>query len=282
MKIRNLLLIAAAVALAATGGQAGKDAVTQYQYWVCRKGDHSGAEIVFARMGNVFRGEYVDPGFQDMTSIPIMGTIDDKGNVNGISAVILSGGKGKIKGELSGRISGGKFQATWQPAPDAVSMFRKMDMELKKLSPEMEKEIGKHPQAFYNVLFPGRTLIVNGSNKKLSRVAPFLSETPASKATYGCKAGEWETRYIYISPGKKKGDVDFKLYIEWDNGKSAMKTDIKGTAQLNGNTFRYNEKGYEFEAAIYKDFVTIKTIAGSIKLKADGVYPASLEEYFYD
>ena len=274
------LLFALTAITSCTNSNNSKEVETQYQHWICQEGDHAGAEIVFARMGNVFRGEYIDPGYQDYASLPIMGTIDDKGKVEGISGAILP--EGDIVGKLSGRITGDKFQATWLPTPTAISEFRKMEMELQKLSPEIEEEIGKHPNAFYNILYPELTL-----TEKVSRITPFIPEPVVSDRTYGYEVGEWETRTIHIAKSDRKGEVDFHLYIEMD-GQNLMKADIKGTAPLNGNTFRYKEKGYEFEVAVYTDFVTIKTIAGAIDLngqkgtlKADGTYPAPIEQPFY-
>jgi hypothetical protein len=57
---------------------------------------------------------------------------------------------------------------------------------------------------------------------------------------------------------------------------------ITGVARLDGNTFRYDEKGYRFEVAVYNGFITVKTIAGDLEgVKADGIYPAALEMSHY-
>ena len=257
---------------------------TQYNHWICQQGEHEGAEIVFARMDNAFRGEYIDPGFQDRVSIPIMGTIDDEGNVTGLSAAIPS--DGNIIGKLSGKITEDKFMAVWSPMAMDMFEYREMELKLEKLSPEQKKETGKHPGAFYNFLFPEQVLMSNSGERK-SRVVPFLPETSVPDRTYGYSIGEWEVRYIHLAPGAKKDEVDFHLHIEV-NGQYSIETDIQSTAQLSGNAFRYKKKGYEFEVVVYNDFVVIKTIAGSIdlngqegELKVDGIYPASMEMNFY-
>jgi len=56
MKKVSLLVSYLIIIWLTTACQSDKDAGTQYNHWVCRQGEHEGAEIVFARMGNVFRG----------------------------------------------------------------------------------------------------------------------------------------------------------------------------------------------------------------------------------
>ena len=245
----------------------------QYYHWVCQQGEHAGVEIVFARMGDVFRGEYLDPVFQDFFSIPIMGTIDDEGNVSGVSASTSSD---EIYGKLSGKITGGKFHATWLPTPTTISEFREMEMLQKKLSPEINGELAKHPGAFYNILYHEAEPFDKSSGKNKSRVIPFLPETPYTEIAYGYSIGEWEGRHIYVGAGTKEGEAEFHLHIT-ESGMNDVDVYITGVVQLNGNSFLYNEKDYQFEVAVYNGFVKVKTIAGDLDgVKADGIYPSVL------
>ena len=276
MKTTHTLITLMAALSAAVSCTSNTGSGTQHQHWVCPHGDHAGAEIVFARMGNVFRGEYIDPGFQDFTSIPIVGTIDSKGNVTGVSGVIPH--YGNIVGKLTGRITGNRFTATWSPAPKVIEyyMSRDMEMELQKPTPQMEEEMGKHPGAFYNPLFPDQTMVINGG-PKISRITPFVPAV-VSDGTYGYAMDGWETRTIHIAPGNKKGEVDFRLYVKTE-GQNGETVNIMGSAPLNGNTFHYRYEGGEFEVSVYTDFVAVKTTKGNTG--ADGVYPASIEQPFY-
>ena len=255
----------------------------QYYHWVCQQGEHAGAEIIFARIGDVFRGEYLDPGFQDFSSIPIMGTIDDEGNVTGVSASTSSD---ELYGKLSGKITGDKFHAVWLPTPAAISEFREMEMTQEKLSSEINTELSKHPGAFYNFLYLKQTLVMFDSDTHIageekSRVIPFLPQTPYTEIAYGYSTGESERRHIYVGSGSKQGEVEFHLHIV-ESGMNDRDVYVTGTAQLNGNTFRYNEKGYQFEVTVYNGFITVKTIAGNLDgLKADGTYPAVAEMSYY-
>ena len=257
-----------------------KQPVAQHHHWVCLQGLHGGAEIALARMGNVFRGEYIDPGFQDRFSIPIMGTIDDEGNVNGVSASTLSD---ELYGKLSGKITGNTFYAVWlpTPTPTAIGEFREMEMTLKKTSTEITAELNKNPDAFYNFLYPEAEPFDMSSGEYRSRVIPFLPETPYTAIAYGYSIGEWERRHIHIEAGSKPGETIFHLHII-ESGINDTDVYITGAVQLSGNTFRYNEKGYQFEVAVYNGFITVKTITGTLDgVVADGIYPAQMEMSYY-
>jgi hypothetical protein len=256
-----------------------------YYIWTCQQGEHAGATIVFARMGDVFRGEYVDPDFQDYFSIPVMGMIDSEGNVAGVSAVTSAGG---IRGKLNGTITGDKFHAFWLPAPEMMELseFREMEMTKKELSVEMKKEMDNHPDAFYNILYPEKTFVMydsetSAAGKEKNRVIPFRAKTPFTEVAYGYAIGEWEQKHIHIGKGAKNNEVEFYLHIA-ESAKDDIDVTIQGFALLNGNIFRYNEAGYEFEVAVYNGFITVKTISGDLNgVKADGVYPALLEMSLY-
>jgi hypothetical protein len=227
-------------------------------------------------MGNAFRGEYVDPGFQDYFSIPVMGVIDDKGKVNGISGALLP--DGEIIGTLSGQINGKKFHVVWSPMPDAISEFREMDMALEKLPRELEEEIGKHPDAFYNAIYPENVFISTISGEPRSRAIPFLPVTHFTALSCGYTVSEQEKRTLYVTAAAKPGEVQFQFHIR----KNGQHVEMAGIAPLKGNRFRYKEQGYEFEASIYNDFIVLKTISGNLQgFKADGVYPAQVEQSYY-
>ena len=264
---------------AVQGVSNGQQELAQYYLWVCQQGEHAGAEIVFARRGDVFRGEYLDPGFQDFFSIPIMGTIDGEGNLTGVSA---STSDDEIYGKLSGKITGDKFRAVWLPTPTATGEFREMELQLTKVSPEVKAQISKLPDAFYNILYPECAFLFMSSGEDRSRVIPFLPETPYTEIAYGYSIGEWERRHIHVEAESKPGETVFHLHIV-ESGINDTDVYITGTVQLNGNTFRYNEKGYQFEVAIYNGFITVKTIEGDLDgVKADGVYPAVQEMSYYE
>jgi len=251
MKLKNILLltiVATQITVACQKRQAGQTQQVEqsrYYHWVCPQGEHQGAELIFTRMGNVFRGEYIDPGFQERTGIPIMGMIDDEDNLTGISAVMP---EGNVAGKLSGTITGDKFNAVWLPTPTGMerSEFREME------------------------------LVANVSGEQKSYEPPLLPETSFLEKPYGYTIGEWEMKLIYVAQGTKKEEVTFHLHIE-ESGMNDITVDIQGTAQLNGNSFRYKEKGYEFEITAYNGFITVKTISGDLDgFKADGVYPEML------
>ena len=266
----------------------------EHYHWFCNQDEHQGAEIVFARLGDVFRGEYIDPGFQDFCSLPIVGTIDNEGNIKGVCAIIHE--DGNIYAMLSGRITGNKFKAVWMPASIETSEFREMEMEYRAIPPDRKTEINKHPGTFYNFLYPERPNLTASSSDgtTISRITPLIAKdvfASESSQEYGYRVGEWEKRTIIFKEGIRKNEVDFRLQVEL-SGQADLSTTIQGTARLNGNRFRYNEKGYEFEVAVYNGFVTVKSISGSIDLsdreveeevifKADGVYPASMKQRFY-
>jgi hypothetical protein len=285
------------VLMASCGQSQSTKRQIQYEYWVCQAGEHKGAIIFLARMGNVFRGEYIDPdynpfisiddpddetGTEMRISIPVMGTIDGNGKVTGVSAASRS--DGSLIGELSGQIADGKFHAIWLPAPTGFGEFREMELQLEKLSSDMTEETNKHPGAFHNILHPEYTLISMFSGEKKSRTVPFFVETTFPASRYGYHIGEFTQREINITAGAKKGEVDFHLQIE-ESGQFQISVDVRGTARLNENRFRYREKDYVFEVDVYHDFVVIKTISGflpddtglSHRFTADGVYPAKME-----
>jgi hypothetical protein len=258
---------------------------TLYYQWVCQQGEHAGATIVFARYGDVFRGEYVDPGFQDYFSIPIMGMIDGEGRVTGVSGAMTTDG---IHGKISGRIDGDKFHAVWLPTPERwdYSEFREMEMTQQALSPEIQKEIDSHPAAFYNILYPEFLFMAVELETGIAgfiqnRLIPFPAETPYTEVAYGYSIGEQERRHIHIGKGAKNDEVEFYLHLV-EGGIQDTDVTIRGFARLDGNRFRYKEKGYEFEVAVYNRFITVKTITGDLDgVKADGVYPTTLEMSYY-
>jgi len=287
MKKTMILAASALMILAASCGQQSSsqqdETQTQYYQWVCRQGDHAGAEIVFARRGDVFRGEYLDPGFQDFFTIPVMGTIDDEGNVTGVSATTSSDA---LHGKLSGKITGDTFHAVWLPTPTGTGEFREMEMTREKPSADITAEIDRHPDAFYNILYPEKSFVTFDSNThaaggQRSRVIPFLPETPYTEIAYGYSIGEWERRHVYVGEGAKQGETEFHLHIV-ESGMNDTNIYINGIVRLDGNMFRYDEKGYRFEVAVYNGFITVKTITGDLDgIKADGVYPAAFEMSHY-
>ena len=268
--ITAILLITAACG-------SGTASQTEHYYWL----GNDGEVIIFTRINSVFRGEYIDPDFQDYCSVPLVGTMDNEGNVIGIG---FDSQNGILYAQISGKITGDTFEADWIPLPQAISEFRSMNMKRQKPTPEIEREIVKHPNAFYNWLFTEKQLCTS-SGETLPRVTPILPEKPVvvDGQLYGYQIGEWVTRQIGIEPASKAGEIDFHLSIE-QNGLFWIEVTMQGTARLTDNSFRYNEKGYEFEVAMYNGFATITTIAGTIDLShlevddevkctADGVYP---------
>ena len=289
---KTIILVASAlmILVASCGQQSGgqqRVAKTQYDHWVCRQGDHAGAVIVFARKGDVFRGEYLDPGFQDFFSIPIMGTVDEEGNVTGVSATTSSDA---LHGKLSGKITGDTFHAVWLPTPTGTGEYREMEMTREKLSAEITAELQKHPDAFYNILYPEASFVTllpgldpntYAAGGERSRVIPFLPKTPYTEIAYGYSVGEWESRHVFVGAGAQQGETEFHLHIV-ESGMYDANVYITGVARLDGNTFRYDEKGYRFEVAVYNGFITVKTIAGDLEgVKADGIYPTALEMSHY-
>ena len=226
-------------------GQQKQEEQPQYYHWVCQQGEHKDAEILFVRMNDVFKGEYIDPDFPKYR-VAIMGTIDNEGNVNGVSGVTSDDG---VLGMLSGKISGDNFQAVWLPAPEMFDThtFREMEMTKKEVSGEMKKDLD-------NIVFQAKT--------------------PHTEIAYGYSIGEQQRKHIHVGKGSKNGEVEFFLHLV-ESGINDIDITIHGFAPLNGNCFRYNEKGYEFEVAVYNGFITVKTISGDLNgVKADGVYPA--------
>jgi len=308
---RNLYLVFISV-LTMMACQSNPSAQTRHFHWVGQENE----EIIMTQHGNVFRGEYIDPGFQDYCSVPIVGMIDNEGNVHGAGFDIQDG---SLYAQISGKITGDTFEANWSPLPQAISEFRSMNMKRQKPAPEIEREIAKHPDAFYNWLFPEKQLCTS-SSEALNRVTPFLSEKPVVAGTsssealnrvtpflpektvvddgqlYGYQIGEWEMKRLHIVPAEKADEVNFYIAIE-QNGQYWINVEMEGAAKLTGNTFRYREKGYEFEVVVYNGFATITTIAGTIELssqevddlfelRADGAYPllpkGLVDKQFYE
>ncbi|MCL2098128.1 MAG: hypothetical protein FWH23_05145 [Bacteroidales bacterium] len=241
--MKKILLIAAIVgaALASLSCQNSPSTQAEYYHWI---GEEQEA-IIFTRMDKVFRGAFIDSDFQEYASLPIAGIIDNDGNVNGIC---FDSNNGNLYSKITGKIIGDTFEAEWIPTPNARSEYRNISMKLQKLSPEIESE---------------------------NRVTPFLSEKiiDAEGQLYGYQIGEWEMKLIHVAQGIKKEEVDFHLHIE-ESGINEIVIDIQGAAKLTDNTFRYKEKSYEFEIAIYNDFITLTTISGNWDgYRADGVYP---------
>jgi len=222
-------------------GQTQQGEQSRDYHWICRQGEHLGAEIVFARMGDVFCGEYT----QGNSNISIMGMIDGEGNVSGVSAVMPDG---SIAGKLSGKIIGDKFDAVWLPTPTGIEISKSSEMKLVLNTSEEQKK--------GTLLSPPE--------------APFLNNL------YGYDIGEREMKLIHVERGAKKEEVIFHLHIE-ESGIDEIMIDIQGAAPINGNSFRYKEKGYEFEITAYNGFITLKTISGNLNgHKADGVYPEKI------
>jgi hypothetical protein len=118
--------------------------------------------------------------------------------------------------------------------------------------------------------------LTSEEKKEMDKI-PFQAETRCTKMVCGYSVGEWERKHIHIGKGSKEGEVEFSLYIV-ESGMNDIDVTIHGSAQLNGNRFRYTEKGYEFEVAVYTEFIMVKTISGDLNgVKVDGVYPKNYE-----
>ena len=160
--MKRLLFLAVSFAFAT----AQAEDVTHFR-WLVAEGEHAGAEIIYARSGEFFRGEYVDPGLQERCSVPIAGTIDDEGNLKGESTIRRGD---KSYGKISGKISGGTFEVAWKPDPDAPSEPRTMNMQRKAFEFEAAQAQARHPGVFYNSLHLGLTPATS-KNLPLGRVA---------------------------------------------------------------------------------------------------------------
>ena len=239
------LLLLMATACGGKQGQQKQDEQPKYYYWVYQQGEHKDAEILFVRMNDVFKGEYIDFDFPK-NRVAIMGTIDSEGNVNGVSGVTSDD---MILGLLKGKIIGDKFQAVWLPSPrmSDTQRFREMEMTKKEVSGEMKTDLD-------NIVFQAKT--------------------PHTEIAYGYSLGEQQRKHIHVGKGLKNGEVEFFLHLV-ESGINDIDITIHGFAPQNNNSFRYNEKGYEFEVTVYNGFITVKTISGDLDgVKADGVYPA--------
>ncbi len=281
MTAKSFISVTGLLILLFTAGRTNRQSASErYYYWTGQEGE----EIVYQIRGNVFRGEYVDPAFQDRLSIPVVGMIDREGNVDGVAAILLP--DGNLYAMIKGKIAGDTFKAEWLATDD----LRSMTLYLKKLPSATTAEIDKHPDAFYNSLFPG---YVYGTSfgMEQSRVIPFMPANTFRSRTYGYRIGEWTMKYIHISPTENEGEVNFQIHLE-EIGQYEIVVDMAGTASLKNNRFRYKEKNYEFEVTVYNGFVVIETLAGVIEpggatdsmdavLTADGVYPLSLGTSFY-
>ncbi|MCL2097644.1 MAG: hypothetical protein FWH23_02645 [Bacteroidales bacterium] len=273
--MKRILLIAAMLLITAACGSGGSFE-TEHHYWLGNEGE----VVIFTRMAHVFRGEYIDPNFQERASVPIVGIIDKEGNVRGAGFDINDG---SLYAQFTGKITDNVFEANWGPVPNASGEHRSWNLKQQKLSPDAEQEIAKHPDAFYNWLFPEFELCTSNSAAR-PRATPFLPEETAvvGGRLYGYQIGEWDKREIRIAPAAKAGEVDFQIKVEI-NGMFWIKIDIQGTARLSGNSFRYNEKGYEFEVAVYNDFAVITTINGTVDLsdfKDQDVFDIKLDEVY--
>jgi len=250
---KNFLIAAMLLIIAACGS--GTSSKTEHYYWLGNEGEL----IIFTRMVNVFRGEYIDPGFQDFCSVPIAGTIDKDGNVSGVG---FDSQNGNLYAQITGKISGNTFEATWSPLPQAISEFRSMNMKRQKPEPEIEQEIAKHPEAFYNWLFPESQLCTS-YGAQLNRVTPFLPKKIVTDdgQIYGYQIGEWEMKQLRIVSA---GNDEVQCYISIEqNGQSWVHIQMEVAAKLTGNTFYYKVKGDEFEVAIYNGFAVITPTNGT-------------------
>lgn len=259
-----------------------------FHYWSAEVEGAGIMVVTFAQYCGVFRGEYVDPGFLDKVSIPVFGTIDNEGNVNAVSASIPSG-RG-IRGTLQGKITDDTFHAVWSPTPEYGGQFWEVDLRKVPLTSEAAAQVREHPDAFCNILFPEHIIHMDD---RVDRIVPLMPENVRTiKQLYGYHIGEWESKTIQLKPGTNDGEVWFRLQLSQE-GLCSLQADMEGVAPWDGNRFRYKEKGYEFEVAVYQGFVVIQTIVGSIALgdacqdeddvvfKADGVYPTPLNMNYY-
>ena len=272
---RNFCIVIISV-LATMACQNNSSVETLHYHWIGGEGE----EVIMTQRGNVFRGEYIDPGFQERASVPVAGVIDKEGNLRGAGFDMEDG---SLYAQFSGKITGASFEANWSPTPNVTGEHRSWNLKQQKLSPEAEREIAKHPDAFYNRLFPEWELCTSRS-VALNRVTPFLPEETAVAGgrMYGYQIGEWDKREIRIAPAAKAGEVDFHIQVEI-NGMFWIKIDIRGTARLSGNSFRHKEKGYEFEVAVYNDFAVITTITGTVDLsefEGEDVFEVKLDEVY--
>jgi len=261
MKMKNLLLLSVMVIGLLSACQNRQSGQTQqieqndYFHWICQQGEHKGTEIIFTRIDNIFCGTYTDPDFPKY-SIPIMGMIDNEGNVTGISEAKVnmdntSFFSAEIAGKLSGKITGNNFSAIWSPTPNGMEMSQYREMEL----------------------------VLNCSDERKNFDTPALSEPPFPGNVYGYTIGEWERKLITLERGKEadKEVVFIDFLIAEDNGIEEIMINFQGKAPLNGNSFRYKEKDCEFEITEYNGFITLKTISGNWNgYKADGVYPKAV------
>ncbi|MCL2041513.1 MAG: hypothetical protein FWG84_05665 [Bacteroidales bacterium] len=257
-KVNILTAIAAIIICAAScGGQQPKTAAEEvkHYHWL----DAGSGEIIMTRSGNVFRGEFVDFGFQERCSVPVAGTISDDGTVLGIGFDAVYG---NLYAKLTGKITGDTFVAEWTPVPNAIGEHYSMTMTSQKLSPDVEAELAQHPDAFYNRLSPG-TQLCSSDGMPLDRVTPFLPEKTVTDdgQIYGYQIGEWETKLMRIVSA---GDDKVQCYIGIEqNGVEWLYVEMEVAAKLTGNTFRYTVKGREFEVAIYNGFAVITPTNGT-------------------
>jgi hypothetical protein len=198
--------------------------------------------------------------------------------LNGYAAATTP--ENNIYASITGKISGDKCKVVWKPNDD-VAEFRETELKQKKITPEIEAEIQKHPGAFYNFLFSDLTL-TTAHGAPMSRVAPFIPAKPGRQQNYPLYEGEDEARFIFITPAEEEGVTYFYLFLFLDE-----EDNIDGMVSLDGNKFSYQKGKYEFEAAIYNGFVVVSTIKGVLTnskgatIKPDGVYPMSLGFNFY-
>jgi len=285
--MRHLLSITAALALTAAAQAA------EHSRWLVTEGDHAGAEIIYARLASgAFRGEYIDPGFQEKCSVPIVGTIDAEGNVQGVGAILTDDEvHGNIYAKLTGKISGDTFEATWLPSPGVTSEFREMKMKRKEFSSEAAEAQAKHPDAFYNSLHPDLTLATQ-DNQPLRRAIPFKPAKNAIPKSYGYRIGENESRYLHIAPAEEKGEVTYSFRCE-QGGMNDIEKNFSGSAPLKDNRFFADDGDSKYEVSIYNGFVVVKKKASTESSASTestesknssiitGIYPAPMAMNFY-
>jgi len=246
------------VAACGCGSNGGKTPETINYHWI----DDGNVEIIMTQRGNVFRGEFFDPNSRNWESVPFAGIIDSEGNINGIG---FDSQNGNMYAEFQGQITGNTFDAKWLPI-DPWGGRKSMKMKQRNLTTDVEQQIAKHKDVFYNWLCPERELC-NQNTASVSRVIPFLPEklVVESGRLYGYQNNQWDIRSIKIMPADNPKEVDFQINIK-QNTRSLIEVNMKGTAKLTDNTFRHRQGDYEFEVAIYNGFVAITTIAGFVDL----------------
>gem|GEM_PF-1707026 len=268
--MKKTLWIALIAVLATTACGNAPSSSSTYHHWIGEEGE----VMILTQLGNVFRGEFIDPGFQEFCSVPIVGTMDSEGHIKGVAAVQVNGG---LYAKLEGTISGNTLQANWMPTPNTIDQIepRQMTMHATPIPAKIKEVMDRFPNSFYNWLFDDNALCTaNGIG--LSRVTPFfVGDHTVIPGKYGYQIGEWEVMYLSLERGFTANEVKFHLQYELDNGISAVSANIQDVVRFEGNAFRYKKGGYEFEMAMYNGFVMVTTLSGELEGggTADGVYP---------